>query len=90
MKYIFRILAAVVAVAAVCSCAEKKPRVAIVGVGIECSTFSPARTTLDMFRPLYGEDIIKSYPFSGERTMNCSPVPTGCLQLWRGPLPGEW
>ena len=48
------------AVTVVCGCSEKKPRVAIVGVGIECSTFSPARTTLDMFRPLYGEEIIKS------------------------------
>ncbi len=45
------------------SCTEKKPRVAIVGVGIECSTFSPARTTIDMFRPRVGEEILKSYPF---------------------------
>lgn len=45
------------------SCTEKKPRVAIVGIGVECSTFSPAQTTLDMFRPRYGEDILKSYPF---------------------------
>lgn len=63
MKYFFKIVAAFLAAAAVCGCADKKPRVAIVGIGIECSTFSPARTTLDMFRPLYGEDIIKSYPF---------------------------
>lgn len=42
---------------------ETKPRVAIVGVGVECSTFSPARTNLDDFRPRYGEDILKSYPF---------------------------
>ena len=45
-----------------------KPRVAIVGIGIECSTFSPARTTLDMFRPIYGDDILKSYPFFREDT----------------------
>lgn len=63
MRYLSKFLAVVLAAAVVCGCAEKKPRVAIVGVGIECSTFSPARTTLDMFRPLYGEDIIKSYPF---------------------------
>ena len=63
MRYFSRILAVALTAAVVCGCAEKKPRVAIVGVGIECSTFSPARTTLDMFRPLYGEDIIKSYPF---------------------------
>lgn len=48
-------------------CAKtEKPRVAIVGIGIECSTFSPARTTLDMFRPIYGEDILRSYPFFRE------------------------
>lgn len=65
MRYCSKILTFALAAAVVCGCAEKKPRVAIVGVGIECSTFSPARTTLDMFRPLYGEDIIKSYPFLG-------------------------
>ena len=66
MRYLSKFLAVVLAAAVVCGCAEKKPRVAIVGVGIECSTFSPARTTLDMFRPLYGEDIIMR-----ERTMSC-------------------
>lgn len=45
---------------------KKKPSVAIVGIGIECSTFSPARTTLEMFEPIYGEDILKSYPFFRE------------------------
>ena len=45
---------------------DGKPRVAIVGIGIECSTFSPARTTLDMFQPIYGEDVLKSYPFFRE------------------------
>lgn len=49
-----------------CDCPNDKPRIAIVGVGVECSTFSPARTTLDMFRPRYGEDIFKSYPFFTE------------------------
>ncbi len=53
------------------SCTEKKevlPRIGIVGIGIECSTFSPAQTTLDMFRPIYGEEIIASYPFFTEDT----------------------
>lgn len=47
---------------------EKKslPKIGIIGIGVECSTFSPARTTLDMFRPLYGEDILRSYPFFQE------------------------
>lgn len=46
--------------------ANDKPRVAIVGVGVECSTFSPARTNLDMFRIKEGEQIIQSYPFFRE------------------------
>ncbi len=64
MKKLFLLLSVVTTML---SCSEsKKPKIAIVGVGIECSTFSPARTTFDMFRPLYGEDIIKSYPFFRE------------------------
>lgn len=58
-----RIILLSLAIMFIAGCSERKPRIAIVGVGIECSTFSPAQTTLDMFRPLYGEDIIKSYPF---------------------------
>ena len=49
-----------------CQSETKKPRIAIVGVGVECSTFSPARTTLEMFRAKYGEDILQSYPFFRE------------------------
>jgi len=64
MKCLSKVMLAAVSLAAVLGCADKKPRVAIVGIGIECSTFSPARTTLDMFEPiLYGQDIIESYPF---------------------------
>ena len=57
------ILFCIAAVILAYGCSRQKPRIAIVGVGIECSTFSPAQTTLDMFRPLYGEKVIKSYPF---------------------------
>ncbi len=47
-----------------CSSQEAKlPRIGIVGVGVECSTFSPATTSIDMFRPRYGDEIIDSYPF---------------------------
>ncbi|MFI3287823.1 MAG: M81 family metallopeptidase [Rikenellaceae bacterium] len=69
MKNLSLVLLAVAAFVAV-SCNAKseksKPRVAIVGVGIECSTFSPAVTKLEDFRPWYGEDIIKNYPFFSE------------------------
>ncbi|MEM7417483.1 MAG: M81 family metallopeptidase [Gemmatimonadota bacterium] len=39
------------------------PRVAIAGIHIESSTFSPAQTTLDGFRVARGEEILASYPF---------------------------
>ncbi|MFI3314556.1 MAG: M81 family metallopeptidase [Rikenellaceae bacterium] len=64
-------VAVFVAIVALCGCSSSKtakPRVAIVGVGIECSTFSPAKTTLEMFNPLYGDEIIASYPFFKEDT----------------------
>ena len=89
---------AAVLLAAVLGCADKKPRVAIVGIGrkprvaivgigIECSTFSPARTTLDMFEPiLYGQDIIESYPFFQDNEALLSRAD----QSWPGQLQAEW
>lgn len=59
-----KILLALTLAATLFGCkSTEKPRIAIVGIGIECSTFSPARTTLEMFRPICGEDILRSYPF---------------------------
>ncbi len=59
------ILGALASIAAL-GCAEKNnelPRIGVVGIGVECSTFSPARTTIDMFRPKEGETILEGYPF---------------------------
>ena len=39
------------------------PRVAIAGLAIESSTFSPARTHEDAFRAKRGDEILTSYPF---------------------------
>lgn len=39
------------------------PRIAIAGLGIESSTFSPARTEEPAFKAKYGEQIFTSYPF---------------------------
>jgi microcystin degradation protein MlrC len=39
------------------------PRVAITGLGIESSTFSPAQTTEEAFHAQIGMEIIKNYPF---------------------------
>lgn len=71
MKHIISIFLTLTALSLLTGCqntGNKTPKVAIVGIGVECSTFSPARTTLDMFRPRYGEDILKSYPFFKEDT----------------------
>ncbi|MDH6303927.1 microcystin degradation protein MlrC [Parabacteroides sp. PF5-5] len=48
------------------SFAQKKPRVAIAGIAIECSTFSPARTAEEAFRKRTGEALLNSYPFLRE------------------------
>lgn len=41
------------------------PRVAIAGLAIESSTFSPARTNEAAFHAKYGNDVFSSYPFFG-------------------------
>ena len=39
------------------------PRIAIAGLGIESSTFSPALTDEAAFHAKYGADVFSSYPF---------------------------
>ena len=39
------------------------PRIAIAGLGIESSTFSPALTNEEAFHPKYGADVFSSYRF---------------------------
>ena len=39
------------------------PRIAIAGLGIESSTFSPARTNEAAFHAKYGSDVFSYYPF---------------------------
>jgi microcystin degradation protein MlrC len=43
--------------------AKHMPRVAIAGLGIESSTFSPALTLEEAFHAKYGADVFTSYPF---------------------------
>ena len=43
-----------------------KPRIAIAGLAIECSTFSPAQTHQEDFRARRGEEIFSYYPFLQE------------------------
>jgi len=42
---------------------NKLPRVAIAGLAIESSTFSPAQSTIDAFHARRGEEIFTYYPF---------------------------
>ncbi|HLT59910.1 MAG TPA: M81 family metallopeptidase [Microlunatus sp.] len=41
----------------------RRPRVAIAGLSVESSTFSPARTTIADFRPKRGPEILATRPF---------------------------
>ena len=50
------------------ACESDKPRIAICGIWIESSTFSPAKTHLDAFTVRRGEENYRSYPFLAEDT----------------------
>jgi microcystin degradation protein MlrC len=58
-------------------CAEKEaesklPRIAIAGLAIESSTFSPARSTAEAFKVRVGEEIFSYYPFMSPDSVNRS------------------
>lgn len=66
MHRLFVILAAIClsAVTLIASSSQEKlPRIAIAGLGIESSTFSPALTQEEAFHAKYGEQVYTSYPF---------------------------
>ena len=42
---------------------HRKPKIAIAGLAIESSTFSPAKTEAEAFLARIGEDVFKYYPF---------------------------
>ena len=46
------------------------PRVAIAGLGIESSTFSPAQTTEEAFHAQIGMEILENYPFLRPESQN--------------------
>lgn len=51
------------------SCQQKKqelPRVAIAGLAIESSTFSPAQSDIDAFKARRGDEIFSYYPFMAD------------------------
>ena len=46
------------------------PKIAIAGIAIESSTFSPARTHIEAFHPVTGDTIFNSYPFFAKDSLN--------------------
>ena len=46
------------------------PKIAIAGLGIESSTFSPAVTHEEAFHPRFGDEIFERYPFLSENSNN--------------------
>ncbi|MFE4625812.1 M81 family metallopeptidase [Streptomyces mirabilis] len=63
--------------------AVARPVIAIAGLGIESSTFSPARTEAPAFHPQRGEDVLTRYPFLAPGT------PLRDAASWRGALVGK-
>jgi microcystin degradation protein MlrC len=60
-----------------------RPVIAIAGIGIESSTFSPARTLAPAFHPQRGKEILGRYPFLAPGT------PLREAAHWRGALLGK-
>ncbi|MFI7246067.1 M81 family metallopeptidase [Streptomyces qinglanensis] len=60
-----------------------RPVIAIAGLGIESSTFSPARTRAPAFHPSRGEEVLERYPFlaPGEELREAAE--------WHGALVGK-
>jgi microcystin degradation protein MlrC len=65
----FAIIPLLFALSIACSSSQKKdtesqlPRIAIAGIAIESSTFSPAVTHEEAFMARYGDDVFTYYPF---------------------------
>ncbi|MGX9884412.1 M81 family metallopeptidase [Streptomyces sp. NPDC002276] len=62
---------------------SSRPTIAIAGLGIESSTFSPARTEAPAFHPQRGADVLTRYPFLTPGT------PLREAADWRGALVGK-
>ncbi len=63
--------------------AVARPVIAIAGIGIESSTFSPARTQAPAFHPSRGAEVLERYPFLAP------DAPLRAAADWRGALVGK-
>ena len=50
--------------------ADRLPRVAICGLAIESSTFSPAQSGIEAFRTRRGAEVFTYYPFMSDSSAN--------------------
>lgn len=49
---------------------KQLPKIAIAGIAIESSTFSPAQSHIEAFHPVTGDTIFNSYPFLSKESEN--------------------
>jgi len=63
MKNLYALLFVSVCFSCLCAQGRKLPRIAIAGLAIESSTFSPALTNEEAFHARYGADVFNAYPF---------------------------
>lgn len=65
---------------------KPRPTIAIAGLGIESSTFSPARTNAPAFHPHRGPEVLTRYPFLAPGTPSGNQRP-GRAPSWARPSP---
>ena len=71
MNKILKILLIFTVISSVgCKESTKKPRIAIAGLAIESSTFSPAKTIEEDFKTRIGDDVFTFYPFLSLDSIN--------------------
>lgn len=63
MKRVILLMAGYCLMGTVAVAQQKQPRIAIAGLAIESSTFSPATSDEAAFKAQYGDDVFKTYPF---------------------------
>lgn len=62
---------------------QERPVIAVAGLGIESSTFSPARTEAPAFHPQRADEVLTRYPFLAAGTELRAAAD------WRGALVGK-
>tara|TARA_B100000575_G_scaffold79079_1_gene61853 strand:+ start:864 stop:2417 length:1554 start_codon:yes stop_codon:yes gene_type:complete len=69
-KVIKILLLLIIYVTIACDNSKKKPKIAIAGLAIESSTFSPAKTYEEDFKSRIGDNVFTYYPFLSKDSIN--------------------